>query len=85
MIGVVTLSIILELGWGMHDQADHGHLSSDRFTALPPLLSEAVIKLRDERPSQKPEILGTIYLIPATSDILMHIRRRISRTMRNSK
>ena len=30
MTGVVTLSIELELGWGMHDRAEYGHLSSDR-------------------------------------------------------
>jgi folate-dependent phosphoribosylglycinamide formyltransferase PurN len=52
------------------------------FTASPPLLSEAVIRLRDERPSRKPETLGTIYSTPAASDVLRYIRRRISRTMR---
>lgn len=30
MTGIVTLSIELELGWGMHDQAEYGQLSSDR-------------------------------------------------------
>jgi peptidoglycan/xylan/chitin deacetylase (PgdA/CDA1 family) len=30
MTGVITLSIELELGWGMHDRAEYGHLSSDR-------------------------------------------------------
>jgi hypothetical protein len=30
MTGIVTLSIELELGWGMHDRAEYGHLSSDR-------------------------------------------------------
>ena len=30
MTGVVTLNIELELGWGMHDSAEYGHLSSDR-------------------------------------------------------
>lgn len=30
MTGIVTLSIELELGWGMHDQAEYDHLSSDR-------------------------------------------------------
>ena len=52
------------------------------FTASPPLLSEAVVRLRDERPPQKPETLGDIYSTPAASDVLRYIRRRISRTMR---
>jgi methionyl-tRNA formyltransferase len=65
--------------------ADWRSLSEVRerlFTASPPLLSEAVIRLRDERPSQKPETLGTIYSTPAASDVLRYIWRRISRTMR---
>ena len=55
------------------------------FTASPPLLSEAVVRLRDEQPSQKPETLGTIYSTPAASDVLRYIRRRISQTMRKGK
>jgi hypothetical protein len=55
------------------------------FTASPPLLSEAVVRLRDERPSQKPETLGTIYSTPAASDVLRYIRRRISQTMRKGR
>ena len=55
------------------------------FTASPPLLSEAVIGLRDEQPSQKPETLGTIYSTPAASDILRYIWRRISRTIRKGR
>lgn len=31
MAGIVTLSIELELGWGMHDQGIFSHLSSDRL------------------------------------------------------
>ena len=30
MVGSVTISIELELGWGMHDQRRYDHLSSDR-------------------------------------------------------
>ncbi|RLM56895.1 polysaccharide deacetylase family protein, partial [Halorubrum sp. Atlit-26R] len=30
MTGIVTLSIELELGWGMHDKAEYSHLSTDR-------------------------------------------------------
>lgn len=30
MTSIITLSIELEFGWGMHDQAEYGHLSSDR-------------------------------------------------------
>jgi len=30
MTGVVTLSIELELGWGMHDKPEYGHLSENR-------------------------------------------------------
>jgi hypothetical protein len=52
------------------------------FTASPTLLSEAVVKLRDGRPSQEPETLGTIYSTPAASDVLSYIRRRIYRTLR---
>jgi len=85
MTGVVTLSIRLELGWEMHDQADYGHLSSNQFTASPPLLSEAVIRLRDEQSLQRPETLGTVYSTPAASDVLNYVWRRISRTMRNGR
>jgi len=85
MTDVVTLSIKLELGWGMHNQADYCHLSSDRFTASPPLLSEAVVKLRDKLPSEKPETLGTIYSTPAASDVLKYIRRGILRTMKKGR
>jgi len=52
------------------------------FTTSPPLLSEVVIRLRDERSLQKPETLGTIYSTPAASDVLRYVRRRISRTIK---
>ena len=55
------------------------------FTASPLLLSEAVIRLRDERPLQKPETLGTIYSTAAASDVLKYIRKRISRAMRKDR
>lgn len=44
MGGIVTLSIELELGWGMHDKQEYGHLSRDRSaetTALERLLDFA--------------------------------------------
>ena len=52
------------------------------FRVWPPLLSEVVVRLRDDRPLQKSETLGTIYSTPAASDVLRYIRRRISRTFR---
>lgn len=52
------------------------------FTASPPLLNEAVVRLRDNQPLKKPDTLGTVYSTPAASDVLSYIRRRISRTIR---
>ena len=59
MTGVVTLSIELELGWGMHDQAEYGHLSSDRSAE-----TEALHRLLD---------LADRLDLPITFDIVGHL------------
>ena len=59
MTGVVTLSIELELGWGMHDQAEYGHLSSDRSAE-----TEALHHLLD---------LADRHDLPITFDVVGHL------------
>ena len=59
MNGVVTLSIELELGWGMHDWAEYGHLSSDRSAE-----TEALHRLLD---------LADRLDLPITFDIVGHL------------
>jgi len=59
MNGVVTLSIELELGWGMHDQAEYDHLSSDRSAE-----TEALHRLLD---------LADRLNLPITFDIVGHL------------
>ena len=59
MTSVVTLSIELELGWGMHDRAEYGHLSSDRSVE-----TEALHRLLD---------LADRLDLPITFDIVEHL------------
>ena len=59
MTGVVTLSIELELGWGMHDQAEYRHLSSDRSAETEAL--HALLDLTDRHD------------LPITFDVVGHL------------
>lgn len=59
MSGLITLSIELELGWGMHDQGEYGHLSHDRTAE-----TQALNRLLD---------LVDRYDIPITFDIVGHL------------
>jgi len=59
MNGVVTLSVEFELGWGMHDQAEYDHLSSDRSAE-----TEALHRLL---------YLADRLNIPITFDIVGHL------------
>ncbi|MFD1571292.1 polysaccharide deacetylase family protein [Halorubrum laminariae] len=59
MPGVVTLSVELELGWGMHDKQEYGHLSNDRSAETVAL--ERLLSLADR------------YNIPITFDIVGHL------------
>jgi peptidoglycan/xylan/chitin deacetylase (PgdA/CDA1 family) len=59
MTGVVTLSIELELGWGMHDRAKYDHLSSGRTAE-----TQALYRLLD---------LADNYDIPITFGIVGHL------------
>jgi hypothetical protein len=59
MSGVVTLSIELELGWGMHDKAEYGHLSQTR--AAEARVLRRLLDAADQ------------YGIPITFDIVGHL------------
>jgi peptidoglycan/xylan/chitin deacetylase (PgdA/CDA1 family) len=59
MNGIVTLSIELELGWGMHDQAEYGHLSPDRSTEFNAL--QHLLDLADQ------------FNLPITFDVVGHL------------
>jgi hypothetical protein len=59
MIGTITLSIELELGWGMHDKGEYGHLSQDRTAE-----TQALNRLLD---------LADSYDLPITFDVVGHL------------
>ncbi|MDL0131632.1 polysaccharide deacetylase family protein [Halobacterium salinarum] len=59
MGGVVTLSIELELGWGMHDKAEYGHLSEDRTAE-----TKALRRILD---------LADHHDLPITFDVVGHL------------
>jgi hypothetical protein len=59
MPGIITLSIELELGWGMHDKGEYGHLSRDRTAE-----TRALNRLLD---------LADSYSLPITFDVVGHL------------
>jgi len=59
MSGIITLSIELELGWGMHDKEEYGHLSRNRTTE-----THALNRLLD---------LADSYSLPITFDVVGHL------------
>ncbi len=59
MSGCITISIELELGWGMHDKCKYGHLSKDRTAETEAL--DNLLHLTDK------------YNIPLTFDVVGHL------------
>lgn len=59
MRGTITLSIELELGWGIHDKAEYSHLSPDRSAE-----NKALNRLLD---------LADIHNLPITFDVVGHL------------
>lgn len=60
MVGTITLSVEIELGWGMHDQGEFSHLSHDRTTEEQ-ALSRLLAVCDDQQIEISFDIVGHLY------------------------